>query len=195
MSLDKSDIELWKKMLQGDQDAFAKIYSHFVRNLYVYGLKFTSKQDVVEDCIHDLFTDLLNKSKSIKNTDQIEYYLIKAFRNNLLRQLKREQKYMVGESVEYEFDVHFPVEEEIIEQEEVNRKKQMLAKELNLLSGRQKEAIYLRYTKGMEYDEIAEIMDMEVESCRNIIYRAIKSLRNRLTDQSALLLLLAGKWR
>lgn len=49
-------------------------------------------------------------------------------------------------------------------------------------SHRQKEALYLRFTCEMTYEQVAQIMDISIASCRTFIYRAIKDLRLRMEN-------------
>ena len=51
---------------------------------------------------------------------------------------------------------------------------------LEILSSRQKEAIFLRYHNGMEYDDICDIMDIGYQSVRNLISSGIKKLQKHL---------------
>jgi RNA polymerase sigma factor (sigma-70 family) len=56
----------------------------------------------------------------------------------------------------------------------------LLQKALAGLSPRQKEAVYLKITEELDYLQIAEMMDISVVSCRNLIAKAIKSLKEAL---------------
>ena len=180
-------------MLNGSDEAFSIIYKSYSVSLYVYGLKFTTRQDIIEDCIQDLFINLLKNHKKISRGDNIQFYLLKAFRNNLFRLLKREKVYQEPSANQYDFQVVFSIEQSIIDKEEENEKSRLLVDSLKSLSSRQKEAIYLRYTKGFEYRQVASIMNMEVESCRNLISRALTKLRKSLKEDSRIILYLFSK--
>ena len=45
------------------------------------------------------------------------------------------------------------------------------------LTDKQKEILYLRFYQGLEYEQIAEVLDIKYQSLRNAVSRAIKSLR------------------
>ncbi|MDA3881608.1 MAG: sigma-70 family RNA polymerase sigma factor [Prolixibacteraceae bacterium] len=170
---------IWEKMLRGDEKAFSFIYEKYSKQLYLYGLKFTPNTVIVEDCIQDLFVSIFNNSK-ISSTDNIQFYLFRSFRNRLIRMLSREEKYHGKQAEDHDFGVIFSVEKSIIEDEMSERVRANLKTAIDGLSKRQKEAVYLRYTKGLSYKEIAGIMDMEVESCRNTISRAVKNIRSTM---------------
>ena len=49
------------------------------------------------------------------------------------------------------------------------------------LSNRQKEIIYLKYYQELSYDEVSEIMNINYQVARNLLYQSIKSLKKLLT--------------
>jgi len=184
-SLKENDARTWRLFKQGDDDAFSAIYNNYSKRLYYYGLKFSQNRTLIEDTLQDLFYELIRNRKSIGFTDNIFLYLVTSFRRKLFRKLKNESRYdLKNENEEYGFEVMYSIEHELILEEHSNRKKMLFAKALHQLSPRQKEAIYLRFTNGLEYEEISGIMEMSLEACRNLIYRAIRALKENLHDEN-----------
>ena len=60
----------------------------------------------------------------------------------------------------------------------MNRVKQMM----NSLSPRQTEIIYLRFLHEMDFVEIAEILGIGVQATRNLLFRALKKMREEHPD-------------
>lgn len=111
-------------------------------------------------------------------TDNIFRYLMKSYRRKILRHLKRELRYEKNQiKEEIPFEVSYSVEHDLILKEESDQRTKMYLTALQSLSPRQKEAIYLRYTKELEYEDISEIMEISVESCRNLISKAVSTLK------------------
>lgn len=176
-----SDTEIWRRFKSGDDEMLSLIFAENSKKLYLYGLKLTSNQSIIEDSIQDLFCDLVRNRRKLGDTDSISFYLIKSFKRRLQRQLQKEKRYNLEENaVEFLFEITYSVEHDIILEENANQKIKALHDALNGLTARQKEAIYLKFTQGLEYQEISEILDMNLESCRNLIYRSIKSLKDSL---------------
>lgn len=189
--LKPENTEIWNKFKSGDNEALTQIYSINSKKLYRYGLKLTSQSSLIEDAIQDLFSDLVRNRQHLGETDNIQFYLIKSFKRKLLRLLQKEQRYHLKENgEEYVFDITYSIEHDIIVEEHSNQKINQLRKALQELTPRQKEAVYLKYTEGMEYEEIAEIMEMSIEACRNLIYRAIKSMKDSFQGNKSVLLFL-----
>jgi len=94
--------------------------------------------------------------------------------------MESKKKYSNGtEPEEYQFEVVWSIEHDLIIEEEANQKKTSLLKALDKLTPRQKEVIYLRFTKELDYCSIAEIMNISIESCRNLISKAIFNIKKR----------------
>src|SRR5699024_8657180 len=68
--------------------------------------------------------------------------------------------------------------EMMITAEDEEGKRQAMDTALNHLNSRQKETLVLRYYHGLTNAEIADIMDINRQSVRNNLSRAIKSLRS-----------------
>jgi len=178
------DLEIWNQFRKGENFALSFIYSQNIEFLYQYGLKFTSKRDLIEDAINDLFLDLIRNRKTIGETDNIRFYLMRSFRRKLVRELKKELRYSDNLLSEVFFDVSYNIEDEIIHEESKKNIYKCLSLAIEKLSPRQKEAIYLKFKSGFDYNDISEIMDMEIDSSRNLIYRAIKSLKKSISKYS-----------
>lgn len=183
---------LWKNVREGSDAAFEELYLQYAGILYNYGLKFTSQVQLIEDCIQELFSGIIKYHKNLNHTDNVKYYLLRSFKNKLVKILLKEQKYTSDTQDDYRFEVQFSIEHEIVQNEEGQKRKELLVKAIEKLSIRQKEAIYLRYTNQLEYEEISSILEMEVESCRNLVYRAIKSLRKRIENSNFILLFITN---
>ena len=179
-----TDYEIWHSFKKGEEWAISFIYSRYAEKLYGYGLKFTSDVCLIEDALQDLFTDLIKNRKTIGNTDNILFFLLKSFKRKLLRKIQTEKKIIHDEMEEYPFDVTWSIEHEMIMEEISKQKADMLLKALNELTPRQKEAIYLRFTKELDYKKVAGLMDISVEACRNLISKAVLTLRKWVSDKN-----------
>lgn len=178
-----TDIELWSRFKSGDDTALSVIYAAHSKKLYLYGLKFTPDSTLVEDAIQDLFTELIKNRQSLGSTDNIAFYLLKSVKRKLLRKMVNERHFNFGKTPDYSFNVTYSVELDIIAEEISQQKKSMLVQALQDLSPRQKEAIYLRFSKELNYAELAEIMNISVEAGRNLISGAIKRMKEAIDSR------------
>jgi RNA polymerase sigma factor (sigma-70 family) len=162
----------------GNDDFATLAYEQNARMLYRYGLKFTKRKSIIEDSVQDIFIELFSNNYDMSNVSNTRYFLFKCFKRKLLKNISKDKRFVYGEkSADYNFEILYSLEHEIILKEDSDRKDQLMVNALNELTSRQKEAIYLKFTKGFNYEEISELLDMSVEASRNLIYRALKSLK------------------
>jgi RNA polymerase sigma factor (sigma-70 family) len=83
----------------------------------------------------------------------------------------------------------YAANDEMYSEENFHHKKKAVQRALAELTPRQKEAIYLRYMNRMSYEEICQIMDMNYQSARNLIFRAVEKMRLALAQTNFTLLL------
>ena len=186
-----SHSSLWVLFLQGDRHAFAEIYNTYIDDLYHYGMHFCQDKERVKDCLQDLFQDLwAGREHLTENVQHIRYYLISSLRRRLLRALRKDRRYQHRDSWEaFEFEFTLPLENQLIHNETAEEQKKLLQQALSNLSRRQREAIYLRFFQDLSYNEVADIMSMQVDSVYNTISKAIGILKKTVSLPLLLLLL------
>jgi len=181
----KDNFEIWEKFKAGDKSALSYVYFQYFHSMYQYGIKFKDDPEFIKDCIQDVFFKLIKAGENLGTTDNIRYYLFKALKNTIYENAEKYRKIGGIEIVTLKFDATFSLEEEILEKENATQKEQSLAKALYSLSGRQREIIYLRYECGMEYGQICDIMQLQNDSARKLVYRAIKLLKETIKGQQS----------
>jgi RNA polymerase sigma factor (sigma-70 family) len=179
------DRTLWEEFKGGDKNAFMKIYRENYPVLLKYGLKIKYHEEFVKDCIQETFLDLLNHTDTLGNTNNIRFYLLASLRRKIFRKLRYDLSFRIDEN--YYFDslqqAESPIEESLIHEEQFQSKKNLLKDLIDHLTPRQREALLLKFYTCFDYTEIAKIMDMNVQSVRNLIYKAIKVLREQVREQ------------
>ena len=160
------------------------IYNMYAPILYHYGNKLTPSNQLVEDCIQDVFTELWEKRDTIHHIQHIKAYLITVFRRRVISKMSIEQQRITPNAYvhEVEFRVSFSFEASLIHDEICEAQKKRLQKALQNLTHRQREAIYLKFYEGYTYIEIAEIMTLEKSAVYSLIYKAMAQLREEMKD-------------
>lgn len=172
-----SDEKLWESCLTGDKEAFKEIYCRFYSQLYNYGSKLVSDKDLVKDCIQDIFIKMIQNYQSLSATPNVKGYLIKALRNKLYDTLEKEKTTDDISLYEETF-----VADELLpmlsfeDSESDNRSKQLM-EVFSQLSPHQQEIIYLYYVNELKHEEISQIMGINYQSSKNLLYRSLSSLR------------------
>ena len=101
-----------------------------------------------------------------------------SLRRKIVAVLKKESKSQSVDSFDtIPFDVELAIDEVIIAQELNEEQAAQLKRAFDKLSAKQKEILYLRFYQGLDYEQIADVLDMKYQSLRNAVSRAIKNLR------------------
>ncbi|WP_423127997.1 RNA polymerase sigma factor [Gaoshiqia sp. Z1-71] len=174
------DYFLWKSFKNGDEKAFCNLYDLHIDSLYRFGMQFSADSDFIKDCIHDLFLDLFKYRNQLSDTDSIQYYLFRSLRRKIYKELSRRLP-VNHENYANQNELKQPTIEDSIIRDEIELENyRLLQKAFEGLTGRQREALFLRFEQDLAYPEIADILDVSVDSARTIIYRAIKVLRESI---------------
>jgi RNA polymerase sigma factor (sigma-70 family) len=184
-----SDNELWEDFRKGQTYALSHIYYSYIDRLYQYCRKFSNDDELVKDNIQDLFFDLIRTRNNLGSTDNIYFYLIKALRRRISLSLNGTKKQKLYDEVnEIPFaNIVYSIEDDFIQKEELSIKEEMIRNALAELGQKQREILYYRFTCNFEYDQICEIMSIKYDSARKMVFRALKMLREQLTDTILLL--------
>ena len=187
MSIPDQDIRLWESFRKGDREAFASLFRKYYPILIHFGTKFTHETDVLEDCIQELFIQLW-QSKSQTEVLSVKAYLLKSLKYKVLKTLKKSEKQKTLSTIESVYE--FSYEQILIERDETVQKNQKIKDALQQLSTRQKEIIYLKFYQGLSYEEVSEVMNINYQVCRNLLYQSVKALKKILSGGLAVALYL-----
>ena len=182
--LKNQEAVLWCKLKDGDIVALGDLYELFIDDLFNYGIQFSQDKHYIMDCIHDLFLDLYKYKKNLASTNNVKYYLLRSLKNKILKIQKGKfipllDKAFFKKNDDQNYSISF--EEEIIKEEFLDERKLKLSEAIGFLSKNQKQGLFLRFTEDRNYEEIAQIMNISVQSSRTTIYRAIRTLRKHFT--------------
>jgi len=186
----KLSASVWTRLKEGDSYSLGELYDSQIQDLYRFGKRLCSDEDMLADALHDVFEDIWNyrASVAVVEVSNIPFYLRKALKTKLLKYLNRQSKHT--EFAEYEYEQGFveSAETSLIAAEADNCQNSRLARQISLLPKRQQEALRLRFYDNLSYNEIAELMALTQHSVYNLIYKSISQLRENLAFNLALLM-------
>lgn len=181
-----SELTLWDNFISGNDEAFNIIYETHIQSLYRFGNHFTKSEELIFDCIHDVFIDLYKYRTNLNATNNIKLYLFVSLKRKLLKMLSEKGRFISLDdeippfyySLSTSSDTDDGLQSEQFE---------LLEKAMLELSNRQREAIYLRFVSGLSYEELGEVLQLNYQSARNLIFRGIEKLRQNCQKKSLIL--------
>ncbi len=173
------DAELWQALKEGDRHALAQLYSLHIQELLSYGYRITPNRALIKDSIQDLFLHLWHHRSTIGNTTSVKFYLYRSLRNRIIRNLEYKHLEITGQEDFLERTLtELPLEANWIEEDAYREQVTRLQQAIRKLPKRQQEAIQLRYFHAFSPAEVAQIMDINYQSVRNLLHQAIEQLRH-----------------
>ncbi len=180
------EIILWKTFLEGDRTSFETLFNRYYKSLFQYGHKLIRDQQLVDDCIQDLFFELWTGREGLAEIGSVKGYLFKALRYKLYRAIRKDSRYdSFDEATQGQWEGSH--ESLMIAEERDDALRKRLHHFLDLLSPRQREAIELRFNNQMSYEEISNVMSISYQAAVNLIYKSIKYLRENMVSIPTLL--------
>ncbi|MDJ1466764.1 sigma-70 family RNA polymerase sigma factor [Cytophagaceae bacterium DM2B3-1] len=169
---------LWTAFKDGDQQAFSRLYYKYYRPLYNYGYTLFPEKELLKDTLQELFFEIWRDRQKLGQVYSVKLYLLTSFRRKLIYKINQQRKRNtfthtnVLQQESYEAEL-------ILTQTEVAQQTR-LQQEMDKLPQRQKEALYLRFYQELSYQQITEIMKLQYQTVRDLVHKALKTLREKL---------------
>lgn len=175
MKLD--DIQILEKLKEGDPLAYNQLFDKYYMPLCVYSLKYCDSFQLAEDIVQDLFVKLWDEKIYMKFDNPMSPYLFKAVKNNTLQLIKKESKYQFDA---IENIVNNLMEEDSLDFTAIEEEKKKLHQQIEALPEKSKEVFKAIVLENMKYKEVAERLDISVNTVKTHYARALKQLRFKL---------------
>lgn len=184
--------ELWLRIGEGDQQAFAEVYRFYYKRFYNYGRKFTDNESLIEDATQETLMTVWDKRQKLSTIEYISTYFYTSFRHTLFGKLTQHRKIVLGDRADD--GPEFSIDQVIIAKEADAVIKEKLQKALATLTTRQREAIFLRFYEGSSYEEVASVLNITTKATYKIMARALQQLKEGLTLSAGLVIFLLQRY-
>ena len=192
--MEYSNQKLVKGINHGDVAAFEELYRQYYIYLCLVAEHIVRNHSDAEEIVSDVFVKLWNIRDTIEITTSIKWYLVKAVRNtslNYLEKNKATNKLTISlSSADYQilsWDSDYPLGQ-LFQKEILN----ILEKGINELPQACKEIFMLSRNEEMNYNQIARMLGISVNTVKTQMKIALARLRGKLKD--FLIILLFFMW-
>jgi RNA polymerase sigma-70 factor, ECF subfamily len=178
MVLDGNDREVIKACQHGEAEAFRALFEAHKDKVYSIALRFGGNSAVAMDIAQDVFLKLLSSIQEFRGDSSFDSWLYRLVINRCLDYQRRSRRLIpilegLLDAVRSHKDSAL---DDLLRAETRNQVQQVVAK----LPPDQRIVIVLRYTEGLSYDQIAEILDCSPGTVASRLNRAHKALERRL---------------
>lgn len=175
---DMEEYHLIIRLKKDDRHAFDTLYEMYARRLMSFCLVYVKVHEDAEEIIQDIFVSLWKNRRSLQNTVSLWPFLYGALRKSILYYFRRKLNSPIYEEfVDLRDDVHPMDTRANIEYEEFRK---IIMKEIDALPRSQRDAILLSKFQGLSNKEIAEKLNLNIQTIKNALSVGLKSLRLRL---------------
>lgn len=191
----------WERFRRGDDAAFERLYRTYYPALFRYGRSLVHDDELVRDCLHDVFVSLHRYRGTLNPDADPKLYLIGAVRRTISGQLERDQhrRERHGRWSAEAIGTEAGIEACLAEEEEQRERIAWVRRAYEALPRRQREAIHLRFFVGCDYADVARLMQISHQSAYNFVQRGLRRMDEELRqsarppiDVLAMLVLLGG---
>jgi RNA polymerase sigma-70 factor (ECF subfamily) len=168
---------------QGNRQSFRLLFDTLYPVMCLFAKKFVNNLDEAEDIVQEVFVELWNQHAKFESFNQIKAFMYLSVKNKCFNFIKHQQvkvKYAISCSLD-NTDAAF--DEAVIEAEVVNN----INDEINKLPEQQKQVILLSM-QGLSLEEVADNMQISVNTVKMHKKLAYKQLREKISSVNLLLL-------
>lgn len=180
---------LLERFALSDEMAFEYIFHKYYARLCLYASNICNSKILAEDIAKEAFMKIWKGEKIFKSLDHLKNSLYQSTRqlalNKLLslkRSLKREEDYYSDLPQHEESPLHRIIHAEVMGE---------LYDAINKLPDKAKKVIILSYLEGKSNQEIADELQINLQTVKNYKLRAIKHLRSSLKPESFIIFISA----
>ncbi|MBI1301563.1 MAG: RNA polymerase sigma-70 factor [Alphaproteobacteria bacterium] len=175
---------LVKRLRRGDEDAFGCLFRQFGPKIYGTARRMFLNHEDAEELVQEVFLKIWKKRAELKDDLSFQGYLITIMKSMIYKKAKRKAMFTVYQETAASGQGIVANEgEEKLEYEDLRKYSQMA---IDQLPKCQKVVFEMRYLNHRSADEIAEHLSISKRTVESHIYKATKSVREKLSGSSYL---------
>jgi RNA polymerase sigma-70 factor, ECF subfamily len=162
-----------ERCVAGERSAFGEIVREHQSMVYSLALHFLRSPSMAEDLAQDVFLELYRNLGSMKSGEHLRFWLRKVTCHRSIDRVRRGH----GNGTVSLEDVPEPAAAAVVRDPLLEEK---LWRMVGTLPDKSRMAVILRYQEELELREIAEVMEIPINTVKSSIERALELLRRKL---------------
>lgn len=166
-----------------DLEAFKTRVIPTKNKLFRFALRFLGNEEEAKDIVQEVFIRVWNGREKMHEVANWEAWCMRVTRNlslDRLRFLNRNATRPMEESFGLQHDALSPYETT-----EIGESMQKIARMIGSLPEKQRQIIHLRDVEGYSYQEICEILELDMNQVKVNLFRARTAVREKMTKIDA----------
>jgi len=171
-------IELVRLAKEGDKKAFEYLYNYYISPIFRFIYFRVKIREEAEDLTQSVFLKAWGGLVQFKQKEvPFSSWLYAIARNSIIDYWRKKKEWKISDLAKNTLQDDRKSIYDLIEEEE---KFKVIKEAMGLLSDEQQEIIILKFIEGLSNKEIAGITGKKEDSIRQLQFRAIKSLKEKI---------------
>ena len=179
MVLDANDREVIEGCQRGDWDAFRLLFEAYKDRVYSIALRYCGNESAAMDIAQDTFLKLMSSIQDFRGAASFESWLYRIVVNRCLDHQRNGRRLIP--SLDGLLDIVREPTESVLQELLRAEMAKDVQKIVGTLPPEQRIVVVLRHTKGLAYDQIAEILGCSAGTVASRLNRAHKVLERKLS--------------
>lgn len=179
-----SDSELVSRLRSGDEIAFGKLYEKYASKIYNISRKMGLLHEDAEGVIQEVFMKIWRNRENLDSSLSFNAYIISIVRSMVLKQSRKRARFLAFQhyAITYWPGNTNETEEYVI----FSDLDELSSKAIEELPAKQKQVFMMKNFDHLTTEEIAAKLNLSTRTVENQIYRATKSLKEKLIDMKVI---------
>jgi RNA polymerase sigma factor (sigma-70 family) len=169
-----TDEALMLAVRDGDVGRLGVLFERHHRPLFDFFARMTGNRQASEDLVQDVFVRILKYRSTYRNEAQFTTWMYHIARNTRFDQFKKKRPELVFPEEEIQTPAHGI---SAVRQVEHDQEKELLEQAMLKLNQDKRELLVLARYREMKYEQIAELLGVDVGTIKVRVHRAMKELR------------------
>lgn len=182
-----SDEKLMLEIKANNMFAFDLLYKKYSKRIFKFAYSILKSQEESENIVQDVFLSLWENRNNVEKDSSVKYYVFTIAYNSAISMIRKKAR--ESQFIEYLKSLQDLNQEPVDVELEYNELTNKLDDIINNLPDRQKSVYVLHKIEGLKYSEIAERLNISVNTIENHMSRALKTIRKELGNYSLIAIL------
>lgn len=184
-----NESEIVKEIRANDLEAFSGVFRKYYEPLCLFAARYLHDIQAAESVVQDVFVRLWESREALEIQSSLKSYLYAAVRNACINHLKHENFTQLLDDAEERPDTSVMQPDVQLESSELA---EALEHAMKALAPKCRQIFTMAKYDGLSYQEIAEILNISVNTVKTQMKRALKSLSGSLQHLQTMMLFLGG---
>ena len=164
------EARLLAAVARGDQEAFRELYDLTARSVYFFLYRMLQDESEAEDLQVEVFAQVWKGAGNFQGRSRVKTWIFGIARNLALNALRKTRHHVNIDDCHHLSDGHLP-------DPDTADRHRFLLEAMNTISAKHREVLDLVFYQQMNYAEVAEVLEISVNTVKTRVFYAKAALR------------------